>query len=171
MKNLNYSNSESYKQSVKQLKKANAISTTIQGACAVITKYWNSGYKDAFAPFGYNKPSDLRERLTKQPFAPVLYTPYKGKQVIAIFKEFKQLDKDPKKMIIDANGRETYPYKRDEKGNIITAWELRRVTRWTPSVILDILYQHQELTAIESTKKATTKKAPTKGRKATKKVA
>lgn len=128
------------------VKKANTATTTAQGCCAIITRFWNGNYDAVFKEMGYNTPSDLRKYLLTHKFCPELYTIKGKKERIAIFREKKKEDRRPESLTIDAKGRNTYPYLLDKKGNVLTEWVATPITRWTPSVIVELLLQEKELT-------------------------
>ena len=92
------------------VKKANTATTTAQGCCAIITRFWNGNYDAVFKEMGYDSPSDLRKYLLTHKFCPELYTIKGKKERIAIFREKKKEDRRPESLTIDAKGRKTYPY-------------------------------------------------------------
>ena len=141
---LNYKRNEQVKL-LQIVKKANTATTTAQGCCAIITRFWNGNYDAVFKEMGYDSPSDLRKYLLTHKFCPELYTIKGKKERIAIFREKKKEDRRPESLTIDAKGRNTYPYLLDKKGNVLTEWVATPITRWTPSVIVELLLQEAEL--------------------------
>lgn len=139
--------SEKYANMMKAARDAGKAVTTIEGALAVLTKFWNKGFDKAAKELGYGKPSDFGKAFREGAngaFNSVMFgTNAKGVLCLGVWKSVKVQDMAEEKAVLDANGRVTHPYKYDAAGNVVMADVWKEVKRWTPALLFEVMAQSQ----------------------------
>lgn len=146
--------SEKFAKVMKSAREADRALTTMDGALSVVTKFWNNGYCDAARELGYAKPSDFAKAFragANGKFHPSMFDENKkGVEVLGVWRNVKLYDTDPKKAVIDANGRTTHPYMRNDLGEIVTRDMWREVTRWTPATLFEVMVQSEYASMLDA---------------------
>ena len=140
--------SEKFAKVMKSAREADRALTSMDGALSIVTKYWNNnGYNDAARELGYATPSAFakafRAGANGKFHASMFDVNKKGVSVVGVWRNVKVYDTDPKKAVVDANGRTTHPYMRNDLGEIVTRDVWREVTRWTPATLFEIMVQSE----------------------------
>lgn len=121
--------------------------SVLEGALAEITKFWNKGFNLAAKELGFGKPSELcafvSNSMKNHEFHDMMYgIDKKGDEFLGLWKRVKLEDKSVEP-IVDAKGRDTYPYLRDEQGKIVEQDQLKPITRWSPKIVFELLLQNE----------------------------
>lgn len=141
---------DNMKAAVKGLKEGEKYTNSVEGALGIITKYWNKGYNTFFQNVGLDlaKPKDVAKYVKglckgENRHALMETTITKGKKEVVVIGVWgEKILTDKSVTVQDANGKDTHPYIKGADGKPIKVEYVKAVTRWTPSIVCQIVLQN-----------------------------
>lgn len=161
--------SENVAKAMGSLKETSAYMGTVQGALAVITKFWNKnnttkvGFNEIVNALGlpYAKPSELSKAVL------AMYNKFEGVNPLLVATETKNvkgeeveiqylgvwssksLVNERAEAVYDAKGKATYPYvvaKGDkDETQPVKVDSIKAIKKWTPELVFKVLIQNEAL--------------------------
>ena len=144
---------ENFANFVENLSKGETYAHTFEGVTGVITKYWNKGYGEAAKALnlGLDKPklfkAYLKNLLKGEGLHESMYThDNEGAPIIGVWGQ-KNLEDKTQEPIIDAKGKETFPYVKDEEGKNVKVDVIRPLASLTTKAVFTLILQNEALKA------------------------
>lgn len=146
---------ENFANAIDSLAKGEKYEKTIDGALGIVTKYWNKGYCDAVKhlSIGVTRPKELSRYVHAMAkgegiHASLLTLDKDGNTCIGLWMS-KTLEDKTATPIIDAKGRETYPWiiGADGKPVKVDAIKPLNMNNVTTKVLFDLIIQNEALKA------------------------